>query len=114
MGNAAQQSGRRHQYSAEDHVGKIESLGLVSKTDSSLNYVGLPEETTQWNENYTLEDYKKIVADIFDEKIIISDAVEQFPKLNHYINKLKIVQEKNMLIKLMQFFRIQVPFLIRE
>ena len=70
----------------KDHVGKIESLGLVSKTDSSLNYVGLPEETTQWNENYTLEDYKKIVADIFDEKIIISDAVEQFPKLKIHVD----------------------------
>lgn len=70
----------------KDHVGKIESLGLVSPTDSSLNYVGLPEETTQWNEEYTLDDYKKIVSDIYYDKITISDDVDQFPALKIHVD----------------------------
>ena len=36
----------------------MENLGLVSKDDMSLNYVGLPEDTTQWNDDFGLEDYK--------------------------------------------------------
>ncbi len=42
----------------DEHVGKVENLGLVSKDDMSLNYVGLPEDTTQWNDDFGLEDYK--------------------------------------------------------
>lgn len=42
----------------DEHVGKVENLGLVSKDDMSLNYVGLSEDTTQWNDDFGLEDYK--------------------------------------------------------
>lgn len=42
----------------DEHVGKVENLGLVSKDDMSLNYVRLPEDTTQWNDDFGLEDYK--------------------------------------------------------
>lgn len=44
----------------KDHVGQVENLGLVSKDDMSKNYVGLPEDTTQWNKNFGVNDYQHI------------------------------------------------------
>lgn len=70
----------------EEHVGKVENLGLVSKDDTSLNYVGLPEDTTQWNDNFTLEDYKKLVADIFDGKIEVSNNTDEVPETSVTLN----------------------------
>lgn len=64
----------------DQHVGKIENLGLVSGTDTSLNYVGIAEESTQWNEEFTDEDYKELVNAIYEGKIQISDAIDQFPE----------------------------------
>lgn len=70
----------------DQHVGKIESLGLVSGEDMSLNYVGLPEETTQWSDDFTLEDYKALVKKIFDGEIQISGSLDQFPKTDVKVN----------------------------
>lgn len=68
------------------HVGKIESLGLVSGDDTDLNYVGLPLESTQWNKNFSKEDYYKLVKDIYEGKIKISDSLDQFPKTKIKVN----------------------------
>ena len=68
------------------HVGKVENLGLISKDDMSLNYVGLPEDTTQWNKNFGIKDYKKLVADIFDGKIKVSNDTDQLPKVSIKLN----------------------------
>lgn len=68
------------------HVGKVENLGLISKDDMSLNYVGLPEDTTQWNKNFGLKDYKKLVADIFDGKVKVSNETDQLPKVSIKLN----------------------------
>lgn len=64
----------------DQHVGKIESLGLVSGDDTSLNYVGLPEDTTHWNKDFTVDDYKKLVKDIYEGKVKIEDRIDKFPK----------------------------------
>ena len=69
-----------------EHVGKVENLGLGSKDDMSLNYVGLPEDTTQWNDKFGLEDYKKLVADIFDGKIQISNSIDEMPETSVKLN----------------------------
>ena len=71
----------------EEHVGKVENLGLVSKDDMSLNYVGLPEDTTQWNENFVLEDYKKLVADIFDGKVEVDNSTDKMPEVSVTLNE---------------------------
>lgn len=68
------------------HVGKVENLGLISKDDMSLNYVGLPEDTTQWNKNFGIKDYKKLAADIFDGKIKVSNDTDQLPKVSIKLN----------------------------
>ena len=70
----------------KEHVGKVENLGLVSKDDMSLNYVGLPEDTTQWNENFTVEDYKQLVADIFDGKVKVDNSTDKMPKVSVKLN----------------------------
>ena len=69
-----------------EHVGKVENLGLVSKDDTSLNYVGLPEDTTQWNDNFTVEDYRKLVADIFDGKVEVDNSTDQMPETSVKMN----------------------------
>ena len=69
-----------------EHVGKVENLGLVSKDDMSLNYVGLPEDTTQWNENFGLEDYKKLVADIYDGKVQVDNSIDEMPQVSVHLN----------------------------
>ena len=69
-----------------EHVGQVENLGLVSKDDMSLNYVGLPEDTTQWNENFTLEDYKQLVADIYDGKITVNNNTDEMPEVSVILN----------------------------
>ena len=40
----------------DEYVGKIENLGMESP-DPAENYVQLPEETTQWDDTFTKEDY---------------------------------------------------------
>ena len=69
------------------HVGQVENLGLVSKDDMSKNYVGLPEDTTQWNKNFVVNDYKKLVAEIFDGKRKVNNSTDQMPKVSVKLNE---------------------------
>ncbi|RKM57081.1 BMP family ABC transporter substrate-binding protein [Butyrivibrio sp. X503] len=54
-------------------AGKIENLGLVSGDDTSLNYVGLPEDSTVWNDTFSKDDYLKLVADMANGTITVSN-----------------------------------------
>lgn len=72
-----------------EYSGKIESLGLVSATDIDSNYVQLPTET--WTmKNFSVDNYKKLVADIFNGSVRISNDTENVPAhsvgLNIYPN----------------------------
>ena len=71
----------------EEHVGKIENLGLVSGTDMDVNYVGLPEDTTQWNENFTVDDYHELVRKIYDGEITIDNYTEKMPEVSVKVNE---------------------------
>ena len=57
-------------------AGKISNLGLVSADDTSLNYVGLPEDSTVWNDTFTKDDYLKLVADMANGTIKVSNDTE--------------------------------------
>ncbi len=60
------------------HAGKIDNLGLVSGDDLSLNYVQLPTET--WTmENFTVDDYKTLVASMFDGTVTVDSGIEDMP-----------------------------------
>ena len=54
----------------DEYKGKVETLGLVSADKPEDNYVQLPE-TTQWDDTFTEDDYKSLVASIYngDEKV---------------------------------------------
>ena len=62
-----------------NYAGKIENLGIVSGTDPSLNYVQLPMDT--WTmENFTVDDYKTLVASLNDGTITVSNSTDAMPK----------------------------------
>ena len=61
-----------------NYGGKVETLGLVSGEDASLNYVGLPE-STQWADAFTKDDYNKMVAAMFNGEITVSNAIDAEP-----------------------------------
>ena len=75
------------------YAGKIEKLGLISGTDTESNYVQLQLESTQWNDTFTQDDYKKLVADIYDGNIKISSSTESEPTVStikvNYLGNLK-------------------------
>ena len=59
------------------HAGKIENLGLVSD-DVTLNYVQLPTETWSMS-NFTVDDYKALVASMYAGEITVSSDIESMP-----------------------------------
>lgn len=62
------------------YVGKIENLGLVSGDDPTANYVQIPMDTTQWEAGkFTKDDYKKLVKDMYDKKITVSNDISAEP-----------------------------------
>lgn len=76
-------------------VGKIDNLGLASATDVDANYVGIPTGNgTAWSDAFTLEDYKAVVAKIYNGEIKIdSDSSSAEPKAStlkiSYIGNIK-------------------------
>lgn len=71
------------------YAGKISSLGLVSATDLDSNFVQLPTDT--WvMQNFSVEDYKALVADVFNGSVVISNDTAAEPAhsvaLNMYPN----------------------------
>lgn len=68
-----------------DHVGKIESLGLISE-DPEANYVQLPIASTQFDENYTEEDYRALVKALFEGTVTVSDDITAMPETAVVVN----------------------------
>lgn len=64
-----------------DYAGKSENLGIVSENPEE-NYVGLPMESTLWNDNFTQEDYAALVKDMHDGKIKVSSDITEMPKVD--------------------------------
>lgn len=64
-----------------DYSGKISSLGLVSATDIAANYVQLPTDT--WTmKNFTVDNYKALVADLYNGNIKVSNATDKDPEVS--------------------------------
>ncbi|QFJ53892.1 BMP family lipoprotein [Pseudobutyrivibrio xylanivorans] len=62
-----------------NYSGKIENLGIVSGTDPSLNYVQLPTDTWTMT-NFTVDDYKALVASLNDGTITVDNSTDAMPK----------------------------------
>lgn len=66
------------------YVGKIETLGLVSGDDASLNYVQIPSDTTQWEEGkFTKADYEALVKAMFDGTVKVSNDIGKEPAVTN-------------------------------
>lgn len=63
----------------DEDVGKIENLGMESP-DPAENYVQLPEETTQWDDTFTKEDYQKLVERMYNGEYEVSSDSTTFPE----------------------------------
>lgn len=67
-----------------EFAGKIETLGLVSGDDATKNYVQIPMETTQFADGkFTKDDYAKLVKDMFDGKITVSNDTSKMPAVTN-------------------------------
>ena len=64
-----------------EYAGKVVTLGLVSGTNPEENYVQLAPSTQYEEGKFTEEDYHQLVADIFDGKIVVSDATDVEPEV---------------------------------
>lgn len=68
-----------------DYAGKVSSLGLVSGTDLDANFVGLPTDTWAMK-NFSVDDYRKLVGDVFSGKIAVSNAIDAMPQTTVTVN----------------------------
>lgn len=62
-----------------NYAGQISTLGLVSGTDPELNYVQIPMATTQWADGFTQDNYKALVAAMFDGTVTVSNDTTAMP-----------------------------------
>lgn len=65
-----------------NYAGNITTLGLVSGDDPTANYVQIPMESTQWNDGFTQDDYKALVADMFSGKVTVSNDIAAMPAVS--------------------------------
>ncbi len=76
----------------DNYKGKIATLGLVSATDPTKNYVQIPMDSTQWADGkFTQEDYKGLVAKMFNKQITVSNDISAHPK----VEKITVNYESN-------------------
>ena len=60
------------------YSGQISTLGLISE-DPEANYVQIPMATTQFAETFTQDDYKAMVAGMYNGTITVSADIENAP-----------------------------------
>lgn len=61
-----------------DYAGQIQNLGLVSENPDE-NYVQLPS-STQWGDGFTEDDYKELVAKMYNGEVTVSGDTEKMPE----------------------------------
>ena len=71
----------------ETIAGKQERLGLASAEDPALNYVGLPVDSTQWNETFGVADYQLLLEKLLDGTLSSDPATDHLPEINFKLEK---------------------------
>ena len=61
------------------YSGQIANLGLIS-AEPTENYVQLPLGSTQWSDTFSQEDYRALVAAMFDGTITVSSDISAMPE----------------------------------
>ena len=59
----------------DKYVGQIATLGLISGTDPEANYVQIPMTTQFEDGKFTADDYKALVAAMFDGSLTVSNDI---------------------------------------
>ena len=77
-----------------EYAGKIDTLGLISGDDASLNYVGIPTASTQFVDGkFTAEDYAALVKAMFEGTLVVSNDIAAEPAVTNsnveYLGNLK-------------------------
>ena len=67
----------------DDYKTKIDTLGLVSGDDPSLNYVQIPASTQFEDGKFTEADYKALVKGMFDGTIKVSNDISKEPAVTN-------------------------------
>ena len=67
--------------------GKQEKLGLVSSTEPERNYLGLPEETTRWNDRFGIPEYRQMLEDILNGTLTVDPSVDHLPEVSYRLEK---------------------------
>jgi basic membrane protein A len=67
----------------DEYKGKIETLGLVSGDDASLNYVQIPATTQFVDGKFTAADYAAMVKAMFDGTIKVSADTANAPTVSN-------------------------------
>lgn len=67
--------------------GIIESLGIISE-EPDKNYVLIPMESTQFGDGFTQDDYKALVADIYNGKIKVDNSIDA--KVTSLVSKINV------------------------
>ncbi|MBQ3938308.1 MAG: BMP family ABC transporter substrate-binding protein [Clostridia bacterium] len=62
----------------DNYKGKIATLGLVGE-DPEANYVQIPMGSTQWADGFTKDNYKELVAKMFNKEITVSNDISAMP-----------------------------------
>ncbi len=65
-------------------AGHVATLGIISGRYPDKNYVGIPMESTQFEEGkFTLDDYKSLINKIYTGELLISSDTSQMPELTN-------------------------------
>ena len=67
----------------DKYAGKIETLGLVSGDDASLNYVQIPMTTQFVDGKFTTDDYQALVKGMVDGTIVVSNDIVNAPAVTN-------------------------------
>ena len=67
------------------YAGQTGNLGLIS-ADPEANYVQIPMATTLWCDAFTQDDYKAMVAGMFDGSIVVSNDIVNAPAVSYTLN----------------------------
>lgn len=81
--------GAIHNGTWDRYSGKYESLGLNSAeldNPEAPNFVQLPTETWSMT-NFTIDDYKVLVADLYNGKLSVSNDINEMPATEITVNK---------------------------
>lgn len=70
----------------DEYVGTMGNWGLASENPEE-NYVTLPIDTTLWTDSFTEDDFRTLVASMYDGEIEVSDDTSAMPETSITVNE---------------------------